>query len=152
MVRLDEMNSSEFNEYLRFAVEKYADEHVKAGNWNEEEAISKATKEYERLLPEREKTENNHLFTIRDEDKEVGMIWLAQHPNDKGFIFDIHIWEGNQGRGYGKQAMKEIENVAKGLGLKNIGLHVFAHNQVARRLYEKLGYLETDIIMDKKIQ
>lgn len=151
MVRLDEMNSSEFNEYLRFAVEKYADEHVKAGNWNEEEAISKATKEYERLLPEREKTENNHLFTIRDEDKEVGMIWLAQHPNDKGVIFDIHIWEGNQGRGYGKQAMKEIENVAKGLGLKNIGLHVFAHNQVARRLYEKLGYLETDIIMDKKI-
>jgi ribosomal protein S18 acetylase RimI-like enzyme len=151
MIKLDKMNASEYQQYIRVAISNYAEEHVKAGNWNEQEAISKATAEYERLLPEGENTVNNHLFTIRDEDKEVGIIWLAEHPNDKGFIFDINISEGNQGRGYGKQAMIEIEKVAKELGLKSIGLHVFGHNQVARGLYEKLGYIETDIIMDKKI-
>jgi ribosomal protein S18 acetylase RimI-like enzyme len=151
LVRLDKMNSSEFERYLRYAIRNYADEHVKAGNWNEQEAISKATKEFEKLLPEGEKTVNNKLFIIRCEDKEVGMIWLAQRSNDKGFIYDINIWEGNQGRGYGKQAMKEIEKVARKLSLKSISLHVFGHNQVARGLYEKLGYLETDIIMEKKI-
>ncbi|MCM3587286.1 GNAT family N-acetyltransferase [Mesobacillus maritimus] len=145
------MNSSEFEQYLSHAIRGYADEHVKAGNWNEQEALSKATKEYERLLPDGEKTANNTLFTIRDEDKEVGMIWLAQRANDKGFIYDINIREENQGRGYGKQAMIEIEKVARKLGLKSIKLHVFGHNRVARGLYEKLGYLETDIVMEKKI-
>jgi ribosomal protein S18 acetylase RimI-like enzyme len=151
LVRLDEMNSNEFKQYLNYAVRNYADEHVKAGNWNEQESISKATKEFEQLSPEGEKTVNNKLFIIRDEDREVGMIWLAQRSNEKGFIYDINIWEGNQGRGYGKQAMKEIELVARKLGLKSIGLHVFGHNQVARGLYEKLGYIETDIIMEKEI-
>jgi len=151
LVKLDKMNSSEFEQYLSHAIRGYADEHVKAGNWNEQEALSKATKEYERLLPDGEKTANNTLFTIRDEDKEVGMIWLAQRANDKGFIYDIKIREENQGRGYGKQAMIEIEKVARKLGLKSIKLHVFGHNRVARGLYEKLGYLETDIVMEKKI-
>lgn len=151
MVRLDKMNSIEFEEYLRYAIQNYASEHVKAGNWTEQEAISKSTKAYEELLPEGEKTADNELFTIRDGDKEVGMIWLAQGPNDKGFIYDIKIQEDSRGRGYGKQAMEEIEKVARNLNLKSIGLHVFGHNQVARGLYQKLGYAETNIKMEKKL-
>lgn len=143
------MDSIEFQQYLSFAIKNYANEHVKAGNWNEQESIEKATKEFEKLLPQGEKTANNKLFTIRDESMEVGMIWLAQRSNEKGFIYDINIWEGNLGRGYGKQAMKEIEVVGRNLGLKSIGLHVFGHNKVARSLYEKLGYIETDIVMEK---
>ncbi|MCK6258181.1 GNAT family N-acetyltransferase [Fictibacillus sp. KIGAM418] len=151
MVRLEEMKSDEFQRYLSYAIKNYADEHVKAGNWNELEAFSKATQEFEKLLPDGEKTTNNNLYIIRDEEQEVGMVWLAQRSNEKGFIYDINVWEGNQGRGYGKKAMKEVEIVAKKLGLKSIGLHVFGHNQTARGLYEKLGYIETDIVMKKKI-
>ena len=91
MVRLEEMKSNEFQRYLSYAIKNYADEHVKAGNWNELEAISKATKEFEKLLPEGEKTVNNKLFIIRDEEQEVGMIWLAQESTEKGFIYDINI-------------------------------------------------------------
>lgn len=151
MVRLEEMKSNEFQRYLGYAIKNYADEHVKAGNWNELEAISNATKEFEKLLPEGEKTVDNKLFIIRDEEQEVGMIWLAQRSTERGFIYDINIWEGNQGRGYGEKAMKEIEILAKKLGLKHIGLHVFGHNKAARHLYEKLGYRETDIVMEKQI-
>lgn len=151
MVRLDKMNSNEFEEYLRYAIQNYANEHVKAGNWPEQEAISKSTKAYEELLPEGEKTADNELFIIRDGDKEVGMIWLAQGSNDKGFIYDIEIREDSRGHGYGKQAMIEIEKEARNLNLKSIGLHVFAHNQVARGLYQKLGYAETNIKMEKKL-
>jgi ribosomal protein S18 acetylase RimI-like enzyme len=148
---LDEMNSSEFKKYFNYAIRNYADEHVKAGNWDEQDSINKATKEFEKLLPDGEKTVNNKLFIIRDEDQEVGVFWLAQQSDEKGFIYDINIWEGYQGRGYGKQAMQEIELVAKKLGLKSIGLHVFGHNQVARGLYKKLGYIETNIKMEKTI-
>ena len=151
MVKLEKMNSHEFQKYLDFAIQNYADEHIKAGNWDELDAINKATQEYETLLPDRENTVNHNLFVIRDENQDVGMIWLAQQSSDKGFIYDINIREDNQGRGYGKQAMEEIERVAQQLGLKSIRLHVFGHNRSARNLYEKLGYIETDIIMQKDI-
>jgi ribosomal protein S18 acetylase RimI-like enzyme len=79
------------------------------------------------------------------------MLWLAKKTNDKGFIYDINILDNYQGRGFGKEAMKQIELIGKSLGLKKIGLHVFGHNKVARGLYEKLGYQTTNLIMEKEI-
>ncbi|GIO23287.1 GNAT family N-acetyltransferase [Oceanobacillus sp. J11TS1] len=124
-VRLEKMNADEYQHYLSYTVKHYAEEQIKSGNWEKQEAISKATAEHEKLLPNGEKTENNYLFTIRDGQQEVGMIWLAQISAEKGFIYDINIWEGNRGKGYGKLAMEEIESAAKKIGLKKIGLHVF---------------------------
>lgn len=145
------MDSSDFQRYVSFAVKNYAEEKVQSGNWDAAEAIQKATEEYDRLLPEGENTANNKLFTIQDGSEEVGIIWLAIRSADKGFIYDINIWESYQGRGYGKQAMLEIEKVGRSLGLKSIGLHVFGHNKVAHSLYKKLGYVETNINMEKRI-
>ncbi|GAB4075229.1 GNAT family N-acetyltransferase [Barrientosiimonas marina] len=148
-VKLESMDSDEFQQYLEYAIKNYADEHIKSGDWGEQEAFSKAKKEFEELLPEKENTENNYLFTICDNDEEVGMIWLAQRTKEEGFIFDINVWDGNKHKGYGEQAMKDLEIVGKEIGLKSIGLHVFGHNKIARNLYEKLGYTETNIKMKK---
>ena len=52
---------------------------------------------------------------------------------------------------YGKQAMTEIETIAKELSFSKIELHVFGHNKVAQNLYEKLDYEVTNIIMAKKL-
>ena len=151
MLTLELMSAAEFQDYLNEAIGIYAKEHVIAGNWNESEAVDKATKEYAKLLPEGQNTENHYLYTIRYENQEVGMVWLSQKSKDKGFIYDINIWENHQGLGYGKEAMKAIEEVGKKLGLEKIKLHVFGHNKVARRLYEKLGYQTTDLVMEKQI-
>ncbi|MCR8641270.1 GNAT family N-acetyltransferase [Paenibacillus sp. N1-5-1-14] len=151
MITLDVMNSTEFQEYLNTAIHSYAESNVQSGNWSEQESISKAMEQYTQLLPDNEKTADNKLFTIRFEGEEVGVIWMALKPNNKGFIYDIKIKEDYRGRGFGKQAMGEIEKVAKEYGLKSIGLHVFAHNPLARSLYEKLGYKETSIVMAKEL-
>ncbi|WP_307311419.1 GNAT family N-acetyltransferase [Neobacillus driksii] len=127
------------------------EEKVLAGNWNQEESISKAEEEYKRLLPNGEKTESNFLYTILDEAKTIGVILLAQLSENRGYIYDINILEEYQGFGYGKEAMKQIENVGKKLGMKKIGLHVFGHNKVARGLYDKLGYQTTNVLMEKEI-
>jgi len=148
-VVLKTMSSDEFQQYLGYAIENFANEQIKSGNWKQEGAISKAAEEYERLLPDGPNTDNNYLFTILDGDLKVGMIWLAKKDDNKGFIYDINIWKGNQGKGYGKQAMKQVEITAKEIGLKMIGLHVFGHNKTARSLYEQLGYVETNIKMEK---
>ncbi|GAK03983.1 hypothetical protein JCM19037_2352 [Geomicrobium sp. JCM 19037] len=48
--------------------------------------------------------------------------------------------------------MQEVERLATKMGISRLGLQVFGHNDVARRLYEKLDYEETNIIMKKDIR
>lgn len=150
-VILKTMSSDEFQQYQGYAIENFANEQIKSGNWKQKGAISKAEEEYKRLLPDGSNTDNNYLFTIRDGELKVGMVWLAKKDDNKGFIYDINIWKGDQGKGYGKQAMKQIEIIAKEIGLNRIGLHVFGHNKVARSLYDQLGYVETSIKMEKSL-
>lgn len=151
MIDLVLMNSEEYQKYLSSAIKSYAEEKVLSRNWNQEESISKAKEEYTKLLPKGEKTESNFLYNILNEGKVVGVIWLTQKSEKVGFIYDIYIVEKYQGFGYGKEAMKQIENVGKTLGMNKIGLHVFGHNKVARGLYEKLGYQTTNVLMEKEI-
>jgi ribosomal protein S18 acetylase RimI-like enzyme len=69
-----------------------------------------------------------------------------------GFIFDITIDEDQRGKGFGKKAMLLIEEKARELRIHKIGLHVFAWNQVARSLYEGLGYETKSLNMIKDLK
>ncbi|MEG2985817.1 MAG: GNAT family N-acetyltransferase [Peptostreptococcaceae bacterium] len=149
---LREMASNEFEEYLDNAISIYAKEKIESGNWTKDEAFLRSKSEYNKLLPNGVNSDNNHLFSIINETNEViGMIWLNEKENSSSFIYDININENYQGKGYGYRAMKEIEGVAKTLGLDKIDLHVFGHNEIAINLYEKLGYKATNIMMSKKL-
>lgn len=152
MVALKEMTTSQFESYIEDAIQHYAEEKVASGNWKSEEALSKSKEEFNRLLPDGEKTKDNYLFTIFADEEEAGMIWLSRKSADVGFIYKIQILDMSQGKGYGKAAMKEIEVVAKELGMTKIELHVFGHNKVARNLYESLDYETTNVLMAKTIR
>ncbi|WP_175640000.1 GNAT family N-acetyltransferase [Metabacillus schmidteae] len=145
------MNSNEFQEYLTSAIENYALEKTLSGNWPREESLINARAEFVKLLPKGEKTQENYLYNIQLDDQIVGMLWLARKSDEDGFIYDINIMEGHRGLGYGKVAVKLIEKVSKEIGIKKIGLQVFGHNKIARRLYEDLGYKITNIKMVKEI-
>lgn len=145
------MSSEEFNNYMDKAIYNYAKEKTKAGNWSEEEAFAKSKEEFNRLLPNKEKTKNHYFFSIYDRNELIGMVWLNKQGNKHGFIYDINIFDTYQGKGYGKQAMNEIELFARRIGIKKLELHVFAHNKVAISLYESLGYNTTNIMMTKAL-
>ncbi|OTN90421.1 hypothetical protein A5819_002921 [Enterococcus sp. 7E2_DIV0204] len=53
--------------------------------------------------------------------------------------------------GYGKQTIARLSEKAKDINVSQIDLHVFAHNKGAIHLYEKTGFIATDISMSKKI-
>ena len=149
---LRKMSASEFEKYMENAINTYAKEKIKSGNWSEDEAFHMSKSEYDKLLPDGLNSSNNYLFSILNEtDEVIGMIWLNDQDNNCGFIYDIDIHENHQSRGYGLRAMKEIENIARSLGLKKIELHVFGHNERAINLYEKLKYRVTDIRMSKEL-
>ncbi|KZD93163.1 acetyltransferase GNAT family [Bacillus subtilis] len=47
--------------------------------------------------------------------------------------------------------MAALDQTARSMGIRKLSLHVFAHNQTARKLYEQTGFQETDVVMSKKI-
>ncbi|SDJ14133.1 GNAT family N-acetyltransferase [Salimicrobium halophilum] len=146
-----EMTVEEFEAYRTRAVAEYAEEHVKAGDWEGEGAPEKADEEFRSLLPNGVHTENHHLFSISEGETVIGMFWLAVVDKEKGWIYDIKLDESARGKGYGKETMSEIDRLGKDLGLRTIRLHVFGHNHIARQLYEKTGYRETNVIMEKEL-
>lgn len=151
MISLHQMTEDQYKDYLEKATEKYAQEKVLAGNWQPDQALIKAQEEYIRLLPHGEKTDKNYLYTIYENDRIIGVVWLAQKYENEGFIYDIQIQDDYQGHGYGKETMMQIEEKARQLGIKKIGLQVFGHNYIARSLYEKVGYEVTNMKMVKEI-
>jgi GNAT superfamily N-acetyltransferase len=151
-MQLVPMTESEFDVYLARLIPHYAAEHVAAGNWSADEAEERATQQVHGLLPEGAKTPGHYLYTLRadGEDAAVGMIWLALRKAG-AFIFDIEVYETYRRRGYAMQAMTALEDRVRELGANRIALHVFAKNASARALYEKLGYVVTDISMAKAL-
>ncbi|WP_246288754.1 GNAT family N-acetyltransferase [Bacillus haikouensis] len=145
------MTPEEFSIFVEKSIISYANEKTRSGNWTEEEALDRAKEDYRRFLPQDEKTKNNYLYSLYNGNGWIGSFWIAVMPNHTGYIYNIEIEEQFRGQGYGKSAMKEIEIKAKELGLNKIELHVFAHNTTARRLYEKIGYEVTNVIMAKSI-
>lgn len=153
-VTLKSMTQPEFQEYKTFLIEGYARENVEAGYWDESEALEKSRHSIESLLPHGVDTPNHYIYTVRAENQRVGVIWMRATLDaalKSGFIFDITIDANRRGQGYGRQAMLLVEERARQLGLTQMGLHVFAKNSVARRLYASLGYETQSLNMSKKL-
>jgi ribosomal protein S18 acetylase RimI-like enzyme len=154
MIRLVPMTETELEMHLEKTIPEYAAENVAAGYWSEEEALERSRKAFANLLPLGVKTENNYLFRIQLEEngEKIGMIWMKHEaPRPHGFIYDIALDEAQHGKGYGKQTMLALEEFARELGLKTIGLHVFANNMAAMKLYKGMGYEVTSQNMTKKL-
>ena len=154
MTKLLPMTQPELDAFLELAIPEYAADHIRAGYWDEAEALEKSRKEFETLLPQGVQSENHYLYSIYDGDVAVGVIWMRVNmdpPTKSGFIFDLRIDEKFRGRGYGKQAMFLIEEKARELGLKSLALHVFAVDAVAPNLYESVGYEVSSLYMTKKL-
>ncbi|MGX7243360.1 GNAT family N-acetyltransferase [Enterococcus quebecensis] len=154
---LKEMDATDYEKYLSFAIEDYAKDKVTAGTWNEEEAIDLATKSFNKLLPEGKDTKNDYLYSIEDNslDKKVGFLWVHLNKTlygSKLFIYDFIVFEAFRNLGYGKQTITCLVEKAKKMDVSQIDLHVFAHNKGAIHLYEQTGFVATDISMSKQIK
>jgi ribosomal protein S18 acetylase RimI-like enzyme len=156
MIEFVSMDESDFQEYRAVAILDYADENVRAGNWDPDEAEEKASSSYDELLPDGVSTANNHISTIVDSESKlkVGMIWFVVKMRPSGgsaFLCDFRIDEAHRRKGYGRRTLLHFENELKKQGITRIALHVFGGNAPARSLYESLGYITTNIHMAKEL-
>lgn len=140
------MDEAEFTEWRVHAVRHFAQDWIDRGV-PEGEAVARSEEVHERLLPDGLATTGVHIHRLLAGGTPVGHVWVAHHevrPGEQGaYVFDVEVAEAHRGRGHGRALMLHAERIAHGDGLPLIGLHVFAGNTTALRLYESLGYRTT---------
>jgi ribosomal protein S18 acetylase RimI-like enzyme len=148
------MTAEEFGTWRERAVRGYAAEHVRAGNWNPQDAEELAAKETDKLLPEGLNTAGM-LFLVAESSvgSVVGMVWVALHRQgeDGAWIYDIEVVPEHRGHGYGRALLRATEREVEKRGGTSIGLNVFGDNVIARRLYESAGYDTISVQMRKRV-
>ncbi|MEI7031961.1 GNAT family N-acetyltransferase [Streptomyces pratensis] len=140
------MDEEEFAVWERGAVRSYAQDWIDRGV-PPEQARHKSETDHAALLPDGPATGGTSFRLLEHEGDVVGHVWVAQRElppgGPAGFVFDVEVSEPHRGRGHGRALMLLAENVTRGWGADRIGLHVFASNTPALRLYESLGYATT---------
>jgi RimJ/RimL family protein N-acetyltransferase len=156
MISFVPMTEAEFAGFCERLNREYARDQIEAGKWSADEALAKAEADTARHLPEGLNTANQYLYMIRDDEtgETVGKLWFSVDTSgaqSSAFILEFEIDEDKRGKGYGKRALEALDAKARELGIGKIGLHVFAHNHVAKGLYDKMGYKVTDYQMSKDV-
>ncbi len=154
MTILREMTAAEYDVWIKHSRESYRDEIIKNGS-TKAEADKKMEDDFNRLLPDGQKSADHYIFHVEDNGVIVGHLWFGVRgasDNRKAFIYDIEMDSKFRGKGYGEKSMLLLEAEVKKLGLKHIGLHVFGHNQTAINLYKKLNYGITNLNMEKVLE
>jgi ribosomal protein S18 acetylase RimI-like enzyme len=166
MLELRAMTDRTFQRFLDHAAPQYAAEKVRSGEWSPQEAQARGEGEFHMLLPEGRNTPGNFLYDLHDPalsnpatsdpatGTDVGVLWYALR--DRGgvrsaFVYEIEVWADHRRRGYATQAFGLLEQDAARRGAGSIQLHVFGHNHGARALYERLGFLPTNLILRKEL-
>ncbi|MET9802097.1 GNAT family N-acetyltransferase [Streptomyces sp. NPDC006368] len=123
-------------------------------NWVEQgvpEAAARAKAEASRRenLPDGLATEGAAFHVAVRDGVAAGHLWTGRRelvPGEQAaYVYDIEVAETQRGGGYGRALMLFAERIAHEWGTARIGLHVFAGNTPALRLYESLGYGTTHI-------
>ena len=146
------MTEAEYLAWREFTIPDYAREKTASGAWPEADALRLAREAVDKLLPQGLATPHHYLRMLcRETDSQpVGHLWFAAE-GAHAYLYDIFIQEDCRGQGWGRAAMKKLEEAVLALGLSSIKLHVFGSNQAAQALYSSLGYETTDLSMRKQL-
>jgi len=155
MIRLEPMDEPTYETWRDTTVREYAQEKVESGNWPAEGAVARSEGEFAHLLPDGRSTAEHQIQSMVNETGErVGYAWFVPEDRPFGrviFIYDIAVDPAHRRKGHARNALHEIEAYAREHGCVGVQLHVFGGNTGARRLYQRAGYVETDVTMIKRV-
>lgn len=125
------------------------------------------TKKYKGIdiLPEQEKQvssiekinkalqeERNYGFNIYIEEYKIGFILLRQFSHDSFFLWNFIIDRKFQNKGYGTYALiKLFDYLRKEFGANVVTTTYIWGNEHAKYIYEKIGFIETDVVDENGI-
>lgn len=146
------MSADEVAAYLVPTEAEYVAQRVASGE-TPAEARQKSDQQMAELFPGGRPAPGQFLFAVEDGGAVVGSLWLGWRSEHPGlmWVYNVIISPEHRGRGLGRAVMLLAEERAAELGATELGLNVFGHNTVARRLYESLAYRTTSVQMVKPV-
>jgi ribosomal protein S18 acetylase RimI-like enzyme len=88
----------------------------------------------------------------------IGVIWdqseknkLEIGPHKLGQVLDLFIDESMRGQGLGSKFLSMMEKYFKDEGCDSMWVNTNAHNQPARNLYKKFGFVDRELGLLKNI-
>ena len=94
-------------------------------------------------------------YGIYDEDESVGFLMIGYNytaPKEQGFVIRLMVDEKYQGQGYGKFAMNWILDLYRSNDrVKAVGISYEPENEVARKFYASLGFVEMGEIFEGEV-
>lgn len=149
-VELRPMTPEFFARYAADDIEHYALERHRAGLGTLEDMRDLARRDFEELLPDGVDTVDQHLWDAFVGDRHVGLLWIASE-DDRCFVYNVVVDEDQRGAGHGRGIMDAGAAWCRAAGAVELGLNVFGHNHVARRLYDRLGYRVVEQLIEKPL-
>lgn len=156
MILLRPMRDSEYPAYLDYFIPDYATEISSNYGLSDVDALAQAKREIATDLPHGVDTSGQVLLCLVDPtggpDNVIGYLWYRPNlPMRSAYISDFHIFAAHQGKGFGKQALKVLEEELKRKGFEQIKLRVAEDNKRAKHVYEVTGFRVSGVNMSKTI-
>lgn len=96
-----------------------------------------------------------HPFGIYDGDLPVGFLMYGynfEHPKQQAFIARLMVDEKHQGKDYGRFRMQQMLEIFRAdERIQAVGISYEPENDVARKLYASLGFVETGEIFEGEV-
>ncbi|MEW1697030.1 GNAT family N-acetyltransferase [Streptomyces sp. NPDC093249] len=154
-VEVRPMTGEEYEVWEARAKEGFARSWIDRGV-PEEQARAKAEASHRKYLPEGLATPGVAIHVVVRDGRSAGFLWTGRIELEPGhwaaFVYDIEVGAEHRGLGYGRALMLLAERVAREAGETRLGLHVFAGNTPAIRLYESLGFRVTYVNSAKELR
>lgn len=153
-VTLRPITNEEYDPWLHASIASYAADLGPARKLDPAAAKAHTREQYSQLLPDRQHTTDQLIWTACHQGQPVGNLWVSTRSptgSPNAFVFGILVAEAHRGRGFGRAIMLAGEQECRRLGLPQLELNVFGANTAARGLYESLGYQVVALQMNKAL-
>ncbi len=152
-ITLRTMTDEERERFIRTEVDDYAADLVRAFDIPLDQAQTQSARGFAELEGGDLAARGHYLWTmIAPNGEAVGSLWVyCEASVGLAFLYDIVVREDQRGQGIGTQAMALVEERVRSMGMSRLRLNVFAFNDIARRLYERQGFVPTNIYMQKRL-
>jgi len=148
------MTRDEFSRYRKLSLESYAQDIARNFRRPIDVVRIEAKEQVRRILRDGLSTPGHFLYNVLEKKtgETIGLIWFnVDNDKKRAFLYDILIYQSYRGKGYGRRTLELLETKLRDLRVTQFGLHVFAHNRVAIKLYKAHGFYTASFNMQKDI-
>ncbi|MFJ6213640.1 GNAT family N-acetyltransferase [Streptomyces sp. NPDC092296] len=154
------IDAAAFPDWIAVQEQGYAQSLVDSG-LSPEHARRKSAADHQALLPDGVDSPDTALRFLAPADPPeappLGSLWVQLRGRSLpgggrlAWVLSVEVAEGSRGHGYGRALMLLAERCCLAVGVHDLGLNVFAGNEVARGLYTSLGYRTLDRTLGKAL-